>query len=220
MDIREVDANVDRLVLMPTAETHPKGRLYFSAYEVVFWQLGYAFTDHVQATITSWPYVVRDQVFFVDGTVKANFLRTDLLRLAVLGGATYAAEDDGDDATTIRGGVLGQLCVTAGCWTSISGGIIGWKEVGGSEDSLWTGGIGLTSKLSKNIGILLEVDSATGRDNGDPDLADFALLNYGLRFSGRTMGVDIAMVKPMPTHEFVLGLPWISFTYRTDPLSL
>jgi hypothetical protein len=112
------------------------------------------------------------------------------------------------------------LCLSAGCWTSIAGSIIGWKELGDSKDALSTGGLGITAKLSKHIGLLFEVDTTMNHDGDDPDLDDFALINSGLRFSGRNMGVDIAMLKPTPTHYFVLGLPWISFTYRTDPLGL
>jgi hypothetical protein len=219
LDIREVDVNVDRLVLMPTAETQPKGRLYFSAYEVIFWQLGYAFTDRIQATVTSWPYIVEDQVFFADGTVKANLLRTDLFRLAAIGGAAYFREPDADSGTLFHGGAAGQLCVSHRCWTSIVGSVIGWKDLSDSKKAFFTTGIGITAKLNKTIGLLLELDS-TLRHDGQTDLDRFGLMNYGLRFSGKKVGVDIAMIRPFPAHKFVLGLPWIAFTYRTDALSL
>ncbi len=223
-DIREADANADRVILLPTAETHPKGRLYFSAHEVIFWQLGYAFTDRIQATVTTWPVIVRDQPFFIDGSFKANFYRSDIARLALAGGVTYVAstvDTVNNTASVGRLALMGQLCVTRGCWTSVVGGLSAWVPLSQGTGSLYAGGIGVTSKLSKYVGLLFEVDSGAFYDQ-ELRFAEGALVNYGVRFAGSNIGVDLTMLKPAfsgANDDLVMGIPWISFTYRTDPLS-
>jgi hypothetical protein len=214
---------VDHVVLLPTAETHPEGRLYFSAYEVIFWQLGYAISDRVQATVTTWPVIAKGQPFFIDGSFKANFYRSDVARLAVAAGATYVAStvDEANDTASVGHlAALGQVCVTAGCWTSVVGGLSGWVPLGQGDGTVYAGGIGLTSKLGKYVGLLLEVDSGAYYHD-KLNMAEGALVNYGLRFAGSSIGVDLTMLKPIGagTDDIVMGWPWIAFTYRTDPLN-
>ena len=43
------DAHADRVILVPTAETHPQGTLFLSVYELVIPAIGYAVTDRVHA---------------------------------------------------------------------------------------------------------------------------------------------------------------------------
>ncbi len=223
VDIREADANVDRVVLMSTAETQPKGRLFFSAHELVFWQLGYAFTDRVQATVTTWPVLVKDQPFFLDGALKANLLRTDTVRVAAIAGATYVSaevEDAHDTASAGRLALAGQLCLTESCWTSVVGNLSGWIPLSHSGSTLFLGGLGLTSKVSQHVGLLFELTSGAIYDDG-LDFANGMLINYGVRFSGSAVGVDLTMLRPTgeDTGDIVMGIPFVSFTYRSDPLT-
>lgn len=222
-DIRDADANADRVVLLPTAETHPKGSLYFSAHELIFWQLGYALTDRIQATVTTWPVIVKDQPFFIDGAIKANLYRSNLARLAVAAGVTYVSSEldsVNNTASVGRLAAIGQLCLTEGCWTSLVGGVSGWIPLSHGTGSLYSAGLGLTAKISKHVGFLLEFDSGAAYD-GELRFAEGGLVNYGVRFSGKNIGVDLSMIKPTfgGPDELVMGVPWLSFTYRSDPLS-
>ena len=46
--------------------------------------------------------------------------------------------------------------------------------------------------------------------------------DYGVRFSGRNFGVDVTFLEPLASttgsfdNPFILGYPFLAFTYRTD----
>ena len=48
-EARAYSAHADRVVLVPTAQTQPRGTVFLSDYEIVMPSVGYAFTDDVQA---------------------------------------------------------------------------------------------------------------------------------------------------------------------------
>ena len=50
-DVRSRDAHLDRVLLVPTAETHPEGTLFITVYELILPSVGYAITDDVQASV-------------------------------------------------------------------------------------------------------------------------------------------------------------------------
>ena len=49
------DPQADRGVVLPTAYTHPKGPFFVSDYDVALVQIGYAFTDDTQISLTGVP---------------------------------------------------------------------------------------------------------------------------------------------------------------------
>src|SRR5579862_4827741 len=59
------DPQADRGVVLPTAYTHPKGTFFVSNYDIVLSQLGYAFTDDTQISLTGVPPIGGDQVAFI-----------------------------------------------------------------------------------------------------------------------------------------------------------
>ena len=56
-----VDPQGDRVVLLPTATTHPAGTFYFSNYELIIFQAGYAFTDRHPAVGDGDPRAQRER---------------------------------------------------------------------------------------------------------------------------------------------------------------
>ena len=78
---RHTDAHADRVLLVPSAETHPQGTLFASSYEIIILTVGYAFSDRVQASITG---STDGHGGFGDLDLKANLLRSRYLRMAVL----------------------------------------------------------------------------------------------------------------------------------------
>ena len=65
-DIRFRDANVDRVIAVSTAETHPAGTFYFTDYEIAVLSVGYSISDRVQLTLTGLPPTFEDAPYFVD----------------------------------------------------------------------------------------------------------------------------------------------------------
>src|SRR5207249_1867311 len=84
-DIRFTDAHADRVVLGSTAETHPQGTFFFSDYEVILLQFGYAVTDSLQLSVAGLPPLAKEQPYFFDFGLKLNVARTDVFRAALLG---------------------------------------------------------------------------------------------------------------------------------------
>jgi len=213
------DANADHVVLFSTAETHPKGTFYFTDYELIFLQAGYAVTDSVQVSFTGVPPLVKDQPYFFDLAVKGNFLRTDVLRLAIIGAGTVVVAPDANPNTLLGARVNGvsQFCFEALCKSSFS------LNVGtflNSESNMIvpiTLAGGLVVHASSLVKLLVEPAYAIAIGEGVEHQPEGFLLNYGLRLSGEHFGFDLAFIRPFGADiPLILGVPWVAFTYRTS----
>ena len=40
------------------------------------------------------------------------------------------------------------------------------------------------------------------------------LINYGVRFMWERLAVDLSFIRPMEASDLLLGVPWLSFSYR------
>ena len=74
------------MILGSTAETHPKGTFFFSDYELLLLQAGYAITDEFQLQLTGIPPIVKDQPYYCDIGAKLNIVRNESFRAAINGG--------------------------------------------------------------------------------------------------------------------------------------
>ena len=122
LDVRYADSNSDRVILFSTAETHPAGTFYFSDYEIIFLQVGYAFTDSLQVSLTGVPPMFTDQPYFFDVTAKLNVLRTDRFRAALqfAGDAVFSPKSDPSSVFGLRAGAIGQICFEPACLSSLT----------------------------------------------------------------------------------------------------
>lgn len=231
-DVRFLDAHADRVIFGSTAETHPKGTFFFSDYEILLLQFGYAVTDDLQLSLTGLPPIVKDQPYFFDFGAKLNVVRGDVFRAALTGAFdVVTAGGTGTDNGPYYGGRLGaagQFCfeMTCGSSVSISGGTIitsGIKQVFPIY-----GAVGFIAKLSPLVSLLAEPQllGALGTGSGNVDSGGFFSFGYGVRLSGKHFGVDITFIKPVAVtgggsfnDPFILGYPFVAFTYRTagDP---
>src|SRR5206468_6498876 len=82
-----VDPQGDRVVLLPTATTHPQGTFFFSNYELIVFQGGYAFTDSTQLSVTAIP-IPSESVTALDFSLKSSVYRGGLVRAAAIGSAS------------------------------------------------------------------------------------------------------------------------------------
>jgi len=224
-DVRALSAHADRVVLMPTAETHPAGTLFFDGYEIVVAGAGYALTDDVQASIT----FASDfsSTVFVDLSCKGNLLRSRYLRLAAAASLDYAHGEQ-DELPFGRATGIAQLCADPGCRSSLS---LGFTLVAhDAPDTIVPLGLGagFIAHVGGDFDMLLEY-SAVLNAGRELDLIDLPvyLLAYGARMSGnRHWALDVTLLRPLradstlrsraPRVFDLLGVPFLAFTYRVD----
>jgi hypothetical protein len=225
-DVRVVVAHVDRVVFGSTAETHPQGTFFFTDYEILLLQFGYAVTDELQLSIAGLPPIVKDQPYFFDFGLKLNVVRGDVFR-AALKGALDVVTTGGSGSNTGpywggRIGGVGQLCFELTCRSSLSldGGAL---ITSGAKDVLPIyGALGAIVKVSSLVSLLPALLGALGTGSGNVDSGAFFFLDYGVRLSGKNFGVDLTVIKPLAmttgtfNDPFILGYPYVVFTYRTD----
>ena len=221
-DVRYIDANVDRIFLGSTAETHPAGTFYFSDYNLILLQFGYAITDQIQIALTGVPPLIDGQPYFFDLSTKINVLRGNF-RFAIQGALDLVfVELSGDYETEwfARVGGVGTICFTESCWSHASFGANLWfnDEITDTFPVLLN--FGIVGRLSDLVAFMAEplFVAAIG---GTSDIFDGFLFNYGVRLSGSRWGLDIGFAKLVPLEDdiddpFILGYPLVSFTYRTE----
>jgi len=208
-DHRYTDAHVDRVIIAPTAETHPEGTLYFSSYEVILLQAGYAVTDHTQVTLTTAPPLANEQILPLDLTLKTVVARAPEYRVAALASVSgIAGIDQGTVVVGRLGGVV-QLCLERTCRSSVSVA----TNVLLAGEAIITSAVGLVVRATDHVSLLLELDSLVpvGRD-----VATYGgvAIGPGVRFSGEHLGLDLAYIHPLDALENQ-GLPFLAVTYRT-----
>lgn len=213
------DANSDHVVLFSTAETHPKGTFYFTDYELIFLQAGYAITDSVQVSFTGVPPLVKDQPYFFDLAVKGNFLRTEVLRLALVGAGTVVVVPDANPNTVLGARLNGvsQFCFEGLCNNSFSLNVGTFLNSESNKIVPITLAGGLVVQASSLVKLLLEPAYAIAIGEGVESQPEGFLLNYGIRLSGEHFGFDLAFIRPFGADiPLILGVPWVAFTYRTS----
>jgi len=221
---RYVDANADRVLLAPTAETQPAGTMYFSVYELLP-QVGYAISNRTQIAFSG---LGVPQGGFLDISVKSNLIRKRAIRVSVSAALDYAGGSDLNFAFGRAGSVL-QWCFKDSCLSSLSMG--GTVIVHNAPGIALPYGItmGLTTYLSDTTTLLLEYTSLM---NAADDLFfldfPFFFVSYGVRVrADPSWSLDIAMIQSLSnsapsigrdraTFE-VLGFPFVAYTYRWGP---
>lgn len=210
-------AHADRVVLLPTAYTHPEGTLYFSSSEIVLLQAGYAVSDTTQITLTGVPPIAEgpDTLYFFDLSLKSAFLRQGPLRLAGIGSVTGLFGVEDANLVLGRVGGVAELCLDRKCESSAS---LSSHMLLAGPATFMVNGVGAIWRLSDGAALLLEVDTAVPLGGEVGELSGIVVAP-GFRFPYRTWSLDLAAVRPLDTEEEpeIAFLPWISFTYRFLP---
>ncbi len=223
--IRTDDANADHVVIGSTAFTAPKGSVYFSSYELILLQGGVAVTDNFQLTLTTLPPLITDQPYFVDLSAKFAFLQTPRFHMAAIGSLLAFGGADLDSVFAVgRLGIVGTACLTENCYVNISASSLFWLS--GDLDRVVpvTLNLGVTARVAGIFSLLAEANLITAvGDLGSSSIDLFdagALIGYGVRFSSGNFGFDLTFLRPVGFGDdtFILGVPWLAFTYRSDPL--
>ena len=227
--LRHDDAHADHIVLGPTAFTAPRGTVYMSDYELLVVQGGVAITDELQVTLTTLLPVVDEQPFFVDLSAKYAFLKTPRFHMAGIASLLGSGSSDSDDRFAVgRATVVATGCITENCYVAASASAMVWLSPDLERVVPMTFNVGVTARLVGVFSLLAEANflGAFGDLSGARSVDVFergALFGYGARFSSANFGFDLTFVKPLISGDggddfFVIGLPWLAFTYRTDAL--
>ena len=203
------DANGDRVVLLPTAKTQPKGVFTFSSYDIVLLQAGYAITDSTQLTLTFTPPVQGGMP--LDLTLKTAFLRGPLARAAAM--ASVSGLTGLGDAGFVflgRVGGVADFCFRTDCASSIT--VASNLTFAGAIVFMWNGG-GLIWRVSPHLALLAEADTmipigrVLGQVNG-------LLVWGGLRVPGRHWSFDATLGYSPDAGGRPLALPLLVLSYR------
>jgi hypothetical protein len=223
-----MDANSGHVVLGSTAETHPKGTFFFNDYELFLLTVGYAITDEFQIQLTGVPPLFKNQPYFFDIGAKLNVVRTESFRAAINGALDILTiGGTGSNGGPYYGGRLGgiaQVCFIPSCRSSLSFDVGGIITSGVNEVLPIYGSAGVTIAVSRIVSLLAEPSmlGAVGTGAQNIDGGAYFAFGYGVRFSGRNLGVDVTFIEPIAAtsgsfdNPFVIGYPWIALTYRTD----
>jgi hypothetical protein len=211
-DGRYTDAHVDRAIIMPTAETHPRGTFYASSYEIVVVQAGYAVSDSTQITLTGMPPLPAERILPFDLTVKTVLVRAPEFRVAALGSVSGIAGVDPGTVAIGRVGGVTQLCFESACRSSVS---VGTTLALAGPVLAALNGAAIVLRAASHVSILFEVDASIPLGSGVGDYAGI-FAAPGLRFSGERFGFDFALAHSLQDLKGIT-VPFLAFTYRTQP---
>ncbi len=203
------DAHADRVIVLPTAYTHPQGTFFVSDYEIVLVQAGYAITDRTQFSLTVTP-PFEGGIVGNDVTVKTAVHRGQLVRAAVMASITGLAGNGIGLLYVGRVGGVVQLCTDPMCESSFS---IGSNVTLAGPVLLAFNGVGGVFRVARRLSLLLEVDTVTplGREVGT---ANGFAFGFGIRFPWRSAAIDLAFIHGRSGSGDKGTIPFLAATYR------
>ena len=205
---------------MPTALTAPAGTWSFTDYELLAVGVGYSPTDQLALSAVTLLPLTKDFPLVLFATAKYQLARAGRVRIAVQGALLHVRDSSGDSSDSFTAGNLGAAatyCIDLECHSHVTG-YLGAAFAYDNQSSVpFFGGVSLAYRVAGHVKLLVEADS--GFVAGELSAAaDGFLLSYGVRFTSKNIGVDLALVKPIydgsGDDELLLGVPFISFTYR------
>jgi len=203
-----VDPQGDRVILLPTATTHPEGTFYFSNYELIVFQAGYAFTDSTQMSITAIP-IASESVTALDISLKSSVYRGGLVRAAAIGSASGVVGKEVGVAFLGRAGAVAQVCLAQRCESSLS--LSANAVLIGTL--LMVNGAGAIVRVSPHVSLLAElatmlpIGTQGGQFNG-------ALMSGGVRLHYTHWGFDFTAMHVLDSSEDVSTVPFVAITWR------
>ena len=192
--------NETRLFFAPKARTLEKGTGYFSVYYLFFpgFSLGISDRFTLGGGFSIFPGVdMNEQLFFI--APKIGLVQKRTFQLST--GALLVRVPDGDAVVGIVYGVvtLGEpdASLTAGLG-------YGFKDGDLADRPMVM--VGAEHRFSQHTALVTENWIFPGVD--DP------VVSLGLRFFGRRLSVDLALINTLGEEAFFPGLPYVDFVYR------
>lgn len=221
---RARDASVDRNILMPAAETIGAGEFTFNSYELLLAGVTYGVTDDIAVSVTGLLPVLEDLPRYVSVTGKFRLLagsndifslQPSVMHFAVDGGSAslFGVNALYDHVFDAEGRHTFTLAATALTVPGADGGDVDLPDGG-----LLAVSGAFNVQPASHVKCLAEFYLPAAIGGGESDFVEQALLlNYGIRFFGRHIAVDLTFLRPIhPDAEtpFVLGLPFVVFSAR------
>jgi hypothetical protein len=210
--IAEGEPHADRVVLAPTAYTHPAGTFFVSSYDLVFWQVGYALTDRTQISVTATPPLGEPgdvRLALVDATLKSAVVREGLVRAAALGSISGVATSEPGVMLVGRVGGVVQLCLRLPCHSSVS---ISSNVLLLGPVLMMANGLGAVVRAGRYVSFVAEVDTVVplGREAG---AANAVLAGGGVRLHFSRFAVDLSLLGGVGGSD--VAVPLLALTYRS-----
>jgi len=202
------DPQGDRVILLPTATTHPQGTFFFSNYDFFIFQAGYAFTDSTQMSVTAIP-IPSESVTALDISLKSSVYRGGPVRAAAIGSASGVVGKDVGIAFLGRAGAVAQVCLAQRCESSLS--LSANAVLIGTL--LMVNGAGGIVRVSPHVSLLAELATMLplgtqgGQFNG-------ALMSGGVRLHYTHWGFDFTAMHVLDSSEDVSTIPFLAMTWR------
>src|SRR5262249_38096063 len=153
-------------------------------------QVGYAVNDQLMVSATTIPPFTSDFPLWLLFSAKLQVLKAGRVRAAIQGAFTFVSSKNSDLNSFTAGDVGGPLtlCIDEDCHSHASGFLAAAfaRDTSNSIPFVATGT--LVARLTRHVKLVTEVDSAfiAGSVN---DVANGALVWYGLRFTSSMIGV-------------------------------
>jgi hypothetical protein len=187
------DPNATRLFFAPSARALKKGTGYFSTYQIFFPMMAVGLTDFVTLSggMSLLPGAEEQLLYFAP---KARLVHQDKLDLSA--GILYMTVVDENF------GISYGIATYSGSQMAVTGGL-GWGFVDGdfARDPFVL--LGLESRLSKRTKFISENWFLPG-DNGH-------VFSFGLRFFGKKLAADFALLRFSEMGDGFPFVPWIGF---------
>jgi hypothetical protein len=209
------DPNLDRGFVLPTAMTQPAGSITYNNYELLLHGVTFGVTDRIQVSATVLAPIVEGMPLAGLLALKGRIYAGERLHLALQGSVGGAREvsGSGDGAFTAGAGLLASACLRQDCSSLLSGSLT-YQRFGSDANGL-VYGVSAVHRVGRHVKLLAEVASAGSIEAGE--MADGALLNYGVRFYSGSIAADVGFIKPVGSGgsgPFLMGLPFASLSYR------
>lgn len=229
---RDRDASVDRNILLSGAETIGEGNFSFNSYQLIFAGFTYGITDEIQGTLTTLLPVVAGMPFMLLASGKLKLIETDELIVSVQPELTIMTFE-GVTVGAVGGGVTadyrlddaGKAVLTGGLLTHLAFGKKG-KFQGMADAASFLLSAGFSYEVGSYVKLLTEMVLPAGYiwagDLNEFEVFEQALLfNYGVRFFGENLAVDLTFLRPIHpdvsndiTKILPMGYPYLTFSAK------
>lgn len=210
---RVQDAHADRVVILPTAYTHPEGSFIASSYDIVLLQMGYALTDTTQITLTGTPPLGPDGVFPLDLSLKSALAHSGPVRFAAIGSVSGIVGIEDSNLFLGRIGGAAQFCFDDSCESSVT--LAGTTLLAGPA-TLFIGGVGFVWRMASWAALLVEVDTLMPLGEEIGEYHGVAVLP-AFRFPYENWALDIGVARPLDVDEPATAIPILVGSYRFLP---
>jgi len=198
--LKQEDPNRTRLFFMPTGRSLQRGEGYFAVYEVVLpgFQVGLGHNISIGGGFFPWSLPHATVGWF---TGQVGIIDKDNYSLAVGNLTTFISGDGGASAGIFYGvGRVGSSKASATLG-------LGYGFVSASGESETTDEpfvvVGGELQTGRSTKIVTENWMLPG--------VDWPVVSLGMRWYGRRISVDFAVIRPMTEDFETLGIPWVDF---------